>query len=71
MTYWTVLLITIISGPQSGVTTGLLYPTELLCREHHQAIAATLQGAYDFQIKCLPLTPSGSARPMARPEDLK
>lgn len=28
MTYWTVLLITIISGPHDGTVTGLIYRSE-------------------------------------------
>lgn len=72
MTYWTMLWITIISGPLDGTVTGLVYRSEAECRATHQIVAETLGDAYDYKIKCEPGTlPSGSARPQARPEDLK
>lgn len=68
MTYWTVLWITIISGPLDGAVTGLVYRSEAECLAAHQIVAKTLGGAYDYQIKCEPGdVASGSARPKRRP----
>lgn len=72
MIYWTVLWITIISGPLDGAVTGLVYRSEAECRATHQIVAETLGDAYDYKIKWEPdALPSGSARPKARPEDLQ
>lgn len=68
MTYWTILWITIISGPLDGATTGLIYPSETACLTAHKTVADTLNGAYDYAIKCRPGDlPSGSIRPKPRP----
>jgi hypothetical protein len=68
MTYWTILMITILGEPQDGAMTGLLYRSEAECIAAHQIVSATLGDAYDYQIACVPTdTPSGSVRPKARP----
>lgn len=69
MTYWTVLLITVLSGPHDGTVTGLIYRSEAECIAAHQIVSATLGSAYDHKIECLPSDmPSSSIRPKARPE---
>lgn len=72
MTYWTILWITIISGPLDGTTTGLIYPSETACQTAHKIVADTFDGAYDYTIECRQGDlPSGSVRPEPRPETLK
>jgi len=68
MTYWTILLITIASGPLDGTTTGLVYPSEAACIASHKIVADTFDGAYDYTVECRPGDlPSGSIKPKPRP----
>ena len=66
MTYWTILLITVLSGPMEGVQMGLIYPSEQACREAMNQVTSTLP--YDYQVDCeVSDTASNSIRPKARP----
>ena len=47
---WTVLVITILSGPFEGSQSYLLYESKEQCVEAHWAVIATLP--YDFMAKC-------------------
>lgn len=68
MTYWTIMLITIISGPMAGTETPLLYRTEALCRAATVSVSNSLYGSYDHKLSCLlTVSASGSTRPKARP----
>lgn len=50
MTYWTIMLITILSGPLEGTQMGILYPTEAECLQSITAVTDTLP--YDFKVQC-------------------
>jgi hypothetical protein len=66
MSYWTVLWITVLSGPLDGADTGLIYPDYVSCVSAHKAITDTLP--YDYTARCEQTeTPSGSIRPRKRP----
>jgi hypothetical protein len=47
---WTVLVITILSGPFEGSQSYLLYESKEQCVEAHWAVIDTLP--YDFMAKC-------------------
>lgn len=69
MTYWTILVITVLSGPHDGTVTWLLYRSEAECFAAHQTVSATLGSAYDHKVECIPSdTLSSSIRPKQRPE---
>lgn len=69
MEYFTVLWITVLSGPIDGSTSGLIYESLEQCEAAKPAVVATL--AYDFTVTCEEtVTPSASIRPQARPEGL-
>jgi hypothetical protein len=66
MTYWTVLWITILSGPLHGSKSYLIYESKEQCVEAHWAVIATLP--YDFMAKCEETdTLSNSVRPKPNP----
>ncbi|MCU0801594.1 MAG: hypothetical protein MUD11_07435 [Rhodobacteraceae bacterium] len=66
MTYWTILLITALSGPMDGSQSYVLYPSLADCERATLAVSETL--AYDHALDCLPTdTASGSIRPKANP----
>ena len=69
MEYWTVMLITILSGPMEDVQMGLVYPSEVSCREAVNQVTDTL--SYDYRVDCVVSdTLSASTRPRPRPEGL-
>lgn len=69
MEYWTVLWITILSGPLADSTSGLIYPSLADCEAAIAPVTATLD--YDFNVVCEEtVTPSSSIRPKRRPEGL-
>lgn len=69
MEYWTVLWITVLSGPLDGSTSGLIYPSLEQCEAAIAPVVETL--SYDFNVLCEEtITPSSSIRPMPRPEGL-
>lgn len=50
MEYWTVLWVTVLSGPLDGSTSGLIYPTLAACEAATTTISGTLP--YDHSIAC-------------------
>lgn len=50
MTYWTALLITILSGPLDNTTTAIAYPSLEACEAALQPISAMLP--YDHSMIC-------------------
>lgn len=66
MTYFTVLWVTILSGPLEGSKSGVIYPTLEACEASIQPVTA--QMTYDFNVVCdETLIPSSSPRPKPRP----
>jgi hypothetical protein len=67
MEYWTVMLITVLSGHLDGAQVAIPFETAEQCNAATQEIGAVLP--YDFSMECrVSDTPSGSIRPMQRPE---
>lgn len=63
---WTIMVISILSGPMAGLQSGLLYPSEEACIAAIPAIADSL--SYDYQIRCEPTAAfSSSPRPKGKP----
>lgn len=68
MEYWTVLLITVLSGPLEGSNSGLIYGSLALCESAIPAVVGTLNGQYDYNVICEETTtPSSSIRPKRNP----
>ncbi|XAI96424.1 hypothetical protein [Microcystis phage Mel-JY33] len=66
MTYWHVLIITILSGDLEGAKVLIPYPTEESCIMAIPGVSETLP--YDHSLRCWKSDePSGSVRPKARP----
>jgi hypothetical protein len=71
MEYWTILWITVLSGPLDGATSGLIYENLAACEVALPTVLATIDGQYDYNVVCEETeTPSASIRPMPRPEGL-
>ena len=71
MEYFTVLWITVLSGPLADSTSGLIYNSLAECEAARPVVIGTIDGQYDFTIDCEEsLTPSASIRPLRRPEGL-
>lgn len=69
MEYWTVLWITVLSGPLADSTSGLIYENLEQCEAAIKPITDTLE--YDYSVVCEEsMTPSASIRPKRRPEGL-
>lgn len=69
MEYWTVLWITVLSGPLDGSTSGLIYTNLAQCEAAIVPVTDTLE--YDYSVDCEESTiPSASIRPKRRPEGL-
>lgn len=66
MTYWTLMLITVLSGPLEGTQTGLLYPSKEACIQNIQTITDTLD--YDYNVECIP-TVYPIVKPKRRPSE--
>lgn len=67
MTYWTVMVITVLSGYLDGAKIAIPYPSMAECEAATSGVSATLP--YDHNMKCVQVGPaSGSIRPMPRPE---
>jgi hypothetical protein len=65
MTYWTVLIITVLSGPMSGAKVTIPYPSAEACRLALPFVSATL--SYDHNMECVEsTTASKSIRPKNR-----
>lgn len=66
MSYWTMMVITILSGPLDGIKTGILYPSEASCLQSIKAVTETLE--YDYGVTCeVSMVPSDSIKPRRRP----
>jgi hypothetical protein len=69
MTHWTIMLITILSGPMAGTATPILYRTEALCQAATASVSNSLSESYDHKLACLPtVRASISAHPKERPD---
>lgn len=70
MEYWTIMTVTILSGLLDGAQFAIPFPSMAECEAAAAQISATL--SYDHNMGCVQTdTPSGSIRPMPRPEVLK
>ncbi len=68
MTYWTIMIVTILSGPMDGTPTNLLFKTPESCEAARAVVFDTLSDDYDLNVECfISDTPSGSIRPKVRP----
>ena len=68
MTYWTVLLITILSGPMEGSQSAILYASEADCLAASRTVSDSFNAAYDHKLTCMVTgTVSKSIRPKRRP----
>lgn len=66
MTYWTVMIITVLSGYLEGAQIAIPYPSMAECDAATVAVSATL--SYDHSMACIDSgRPSGSIRPKVRP----
>ena len=66
MEFWTIMMITILSGPMEQIQMGLIYPSEQACLEAVNQVTNTL--AYDYKVECeVSDTLSSTIRPKARP----
>lgn len=69
MEFWTVMWITVLSGPIEGSTSGLVYPSLAQCEQSIAQVVGTIEGAYDYNVVCEETaTMSSSLRPKRRPE---
>lgn len=50
MTVWTILVITILSGPMEGAVQALLYRTKAECEAATRAVGGTF--SYDYKMEC-------------------
>lgn len=67
MTYWTVMIITVLGGYMDGAGAAIPYPSPAACEAARSTVSSTL--AYDHNIEChVSEVPSGSIRPKQRPE---
>lgn len=67
MEYWTVMWITVLSGPLDGSTSGLIYESLAQCESVISTVTDTLP--YDYQVVCEEsYIASASIRPQRRPE---
>lgn len=65
MTYWTLLVITIISGPLKGTESFHYYTSQAECEAATSAVSNTI--SYDHSIDCeVTPTPSSIPRPVLR-----
>lgn len=68
MTYWTVLWITILSGPIEGTESGVVFRSLADCKARRAAVYEIVKDQYDFIIDCDESDlASGSIRPKRRP----
>ena len=68
MTYWTIMLITILSGPMEGSQSTILYFSEEDCSNATRTVSDSINGAYDHKLECMESdTLSDSIRPELRP----
>ena len=68
MTYWTIMIVTILSGPMDGTPTNLLFKSPDSCEAARTLVFDALADDYDVGIDCFVSdTPSDSIRPKVRP----
>ena len=68
MTYWTILLITILSGPMEGSQSTILYFSEEDCSNATRTVSTSIGTAYDHKLECVVTsTLSNSIKPKAKP----
>ena len=66
MDFWTIMMITVLSGPLEETQMGLIYPSEQTCYEAVNQVTNTL--AYDYKVECeVSDTLSSTIKPKARP----
>jgi hypothetical protein len=66
VTYWTILLITLIGEPLGGLQTRLVYKSAQDCFDGHKIVSDTLR--YDHKLECQESDiASGSIRPKRNP----
>lgn len=66
MTYWTLMLITILGGPLDGAAMAVAYPSEAACIAAIRPVTDTL--SFDYRVACQPtMAVTSSIRPKARP----
>jgi hypothetical protein len=71
MEFWTVLWITVLSGPLDWSTSGLIYNSLAECEAAIATVIDTIDGQYDYSVVCEEsMTLSSSIRPRPRPEGL-
>lgn len=69
MEYWTIMWITVLSGPLDGSTSGLFYENLAACEASIVTVTDTLP--YDYNVICEEtFVASVSIRPQPRPEGL-
>lgn len=69
MEYWTIMFITVLSGPMDGTTGGVIYENLAACEENINVVTDPLP--YDYSVICEEtFVPSSSPRPQPRPEGL-
>lgn len=67
MEFWTIMIITILSGPLEETQMGLIYPSEQACCEAVNQVTDTL--SYDYKVECeVTDSLSTSIRPKSRPQ---
>lgn len=70
MEYWTVMVITVLSGYMEETKLMIPYETEAQCVAALNPVSDTLP--YDHKLECVVSDkPSASIRPMPRPDDLE
>lgn len=68
MEYFTVLWITVLSGPLEGSTSGLIYNSLAQCEAAIAPVVSTIDGQYDYNVICEEtITPSSFIRPQRNP----
>ena len=66
MEFWTVMWITVLSGPLDGSTSGLIYPSVEACEASIENVSETI--SYDFNVACNQTDiPSATLRPKRNP----
>lgn len=69
MAYWTIMWITMLSGPYAGQGSFMVYPSLEACENALMPISDTLPYEHNLICEETP-TPSSSLRPKRRPEGL-
>lgn len=68
MEYFTVLWLTVLSGPLTGSTTGIVYNSLAQCEAAIIPVTDTVSGQYDYSVVCEEsATPSRTPQPKRNP----